>query len=164
MIIIKINSNYISDYKKIIQTTNLQNGYQEFIKFFRYLRTYLEKEMSEYIFTSNIIENNMDYSYFQFTSKKLKSKNLKIVIAFIHQKFDYEIWLSGINRKTQNYYYDNLKNEVLKYNLTNNPNKTDYILRTKILNECDYNNIELTVGEIKLSIEDFINNIKCLLL
>ncbi|HPE14923.1 MAG TPA: hypothetical protein PLT65_03720 [Bacilli bacterium] len=158
MIIIKVNSNYINDYKNIIQTTNLQKGYQEFVRFFRYLRTYLEKEMPSYIFTSNIVENNMDYSYFQFTNQNLKSKNLKIVIAFIHQKFDYEIWLAGVNRKVQVYFYENLKNKLIKHTLTNNPNRTDYILKSKIIKNCDYDNIERMLIEIKLNIDDFIND------
>ena len=45
---ITINKNYIEEYKKIIQTTNLQKGYQEIIKFFRYLRNYLQKEMNDF--------------------------------------------------------------------------------------------------------------------
>ncbi len=58
----KINANYINEYKKLIQSTNLQKGYQEFVKFFRGLRTYLSGNMSDYKFTGNIVENNMDYS------------------------------------------------------------------------------------------------------
>lgn len=104
----KTNGNYIMEYKNIIQSTNLKKGYQEFIKFFRYLRAYLAKELKDYNFTSNIVENNMDYSYFQFTNQKLKAKGLKIVVAFDHQKFIYEVWLSGINRKVQTAYYDKI--------------------------------------------------------
>lgn len=156
----KINSNYINDYKNIIQTTNLQKGYQEFVKFFRYLRTYLEKQMPGYIFTRNIVENNMDYSYFQFTNQSLKAKGLKIVIAFIHQSFTYEVWLSGVNRKVQNEYYNILRNRnVIKYTLTNNPNKTDYILKNQIIKSCNYDNIDLLLKEMELNIIDFINNL-----
>ena len=100
----------------------------------------------------------MDYSYFQFTNQNLKSKNLKIVIAFIHQKFDYEIWLAGVNRKVQVYFYENLKNKLIKHTLTNNPNRTDYILKSKIIKNCDYDNIERMLIEIKLNIDDFIND------
>ena len=84
---ITINTNYIEEYKKIIQTTNLQKGYQEIIKFFRYLRNYLQKEMNDFYFTGNIVENNMDYSYFQFTNENLKKKGLKIVFVFLHKEF-----------------------------------------------------------------------------
>ncbi len=159
MFIIEINSKYINDYKNIVQTTNLQNGYQEFIKFFRYLRTYLEKEMNNYDFTNNIVENNMDYSYFQFTNQNLKSRNLKIVIAFIHKKFKYEIWLSGINRKVQLNYFEFLKEKSLLYILTNNPNKTDYILKSEISGIYNYDDLEQLLIRIKVSIEEFVRNI-----
>ena len=79
---ITINTNYIEEYKKIIQTTNLQKGYQEIIKFFRYLRNYLQKEMNDFYFTGNIVENNMDYSYFQFTNENLKKKRIKNCFRF----------------------------------------------------------------------------------
>lgn len=159
MFIIEINSKYINDYKNIVQTTNLQNGYQEFIKFFRYLRTYLEKEMNNYDFTNNIVENNMDYSYFQFTNQNLKSRNLKIVIAFIHKEFKYEIWLSGINRKVQLNYFEFLKEKSLLYILTNNPNKTDYILKSEISGIYNYDDLEQLLIRIKVSIEEFVRNI-----
>lgn len=86
-----INIEYISEYKEIIKNTNLQKGYQEFIKVFKYLRVNLEKEMPDFKFTGNIVENNMDYSYFQFTNNQLKEKGLKIVFTFVHKTFTYEI-------------------------------------------------------------------------
>lgn len=131
---ISININYIEEYKNIMKNTNLQKGYQEIIKLFRYLKIYFEKEMPEFKFTSNIVENNMDYSYFQFTNDKLKKNKLKIVFVFIHKEFKFQIWLSGINRNIQNIY----KNT--KYNLSINPNKTDYIL-SKDLN-LNYNDLK----------------------
>ena len=61
---ISININYIEEYKNIIENTNLQKGYQEIIKLFKNLKIYFEKEMPKFKFTPNIVENNMDYSYF----------------------------------------------------------------------------------------------------
>ena len=72
-----INKKYINDYKELIRTTNLQKGYQEFIKFFRYLRSYLEKEFSGYAFSGSIVENAMDYSYFQFTQQRAESERFE---------------------------------------------------------------------------------------
>ena len=152
----KINKDYINDYKDIIKTTNLQKGYQEFIKFFRYLKIYLEKELNNYYFTGNIVENNMDYSYFQFTNKELKSRGLKIVIAFIHQDFNYEVWLSGINRNIQNKYYNEVQNKLQKYVITSNPNRTDYIIKSTLVNNPDYDDLDKLLLEIKTNIAEFI--------
>ena len=148
---ISININYIEEYKNIMKNTNLQKGYQEIIKLFRYLKIYFEKEMPEFKFTSNIVENNMDYSYFQFTNDKLKKNKLKIVFVFIHKEFKFQIWLSGINRNIQNIY----KNT--KYNLSINPNKTDYIL-SKDLN-LNYNDLKQSLIYLKKEVYSFINDI-----
>jgi hypothetical protein len=156
----KINDGYIYEYQKLLQTTNLQKGYQEFVKFFRNLRTYLQKELPEYTFTGNIVENNMDYSYFQFTNDNLKSKGLKIVIAFVHTDFAYQIWLSGLNREVQRKHYDYLKDKSHTYTLTGNPNKTDYILKKPLIGECNYNDLEGLLNRIKISAFEFINNVE----
>ena len=104
--------NLLSEYKELLQTTNLRKGYQEFIKLFRYIRVSLEKNMSEYKFQGNIVENGMDYSYFLFTSESLKEKGLKIAIVFVHSNFQFEVWLSGYNRNYQLKYYDLLKGKT----------------------------------------------------
>lgn len=154
------NGEYIDEYKRLIQTTNLQKGYQEFIRFFRNLRTYLQKEMPEYTFTGNIVENNMDYSYFQFTNEILKSKGLKIVIAFVHADFDYQIWLSGLNREIQRKCYKGLQGAKHPYILTSNPTKTDYILQAQLVDECNYDDIEGLLKTIKENVLEFINEVE----
>ncbi len=93
----------------------------------------------------------MDYSYFQFTNDKLKKNKLKIVFVFIHKEFKFQIWLSGINRNIQNIY----KNT--KYNLSINPNKTDYIL-SKDLN-LNYNDLKQSLIYLKKDVYSFINDI-----
>jgi hypothetical protein len=156
----QINGEYINEYQRLLQTTNLQKGYQEFIRFFRNLRTYLQKELPEYTFTGNIVENNMDYSYFQFANEDLKSKGLKIVIVFVHAEFSYQIWLSGLNREAQRKHYDYLKDKSHHYTLTANPNKTDFILKMPLVSECNYNNMEELLMTIKANAVAFVHNVK----
>jgi hypothetical protein len=156
----EINKASIEEYKTIIQSTNLQIGYQELIKFFRYLRVYLEKEMTGFKFTGNIVENNMDYSYFQFTAEEFSEKGLKIVVAFIHKEFIYEVWLSGGNRKIQSDYHAKLSGSPQIYALTNDPNRTDYILKKEIDVEYDYDDLDRLLVDMKKSISIFIEDMK----
>ena len=44
------NVDLLLEYKELLQTTNLKECYQEFIKLFRYIRVALEKSMPEYKF------------------------------------------------------------------------------------------------------------------
>jgi len=155
----KINSRYINEYKKLLQTTNLQKGYQEFIKFFRGLRIYLAGNISEYKFTGNIIENNMDYSYFQFTNNELQAKGLKFVIVFVHSKFEYEIWLSGMNRKTQVSYHHKLSNMKHAYTMSLDPSRFDYILKDKLFEETNYDNCEKLFDVARNNIVVFIKKV-----
>lgn len=62
----RFDMDLLGEYKMLIQTTNFQKSYQEFIALFRYIRINLEKQFPEYKFRGNIMENSMDYSYFQF--------------------------------------------------------------------------------------------------
>lgn len=156
------NSKYLKEYENIMKSTNLQRDYQEFIKFFRYLKIYLEKEMQKYKFTGNIVENNMDYSYFQFSDETLKSKGLKIVIVFVHKTCNYEVWLSGINRNVQVKYHKELMDSDNKYTLTSDPTRLDYILKHIIISNSDYSNIDSLLNEIKSETLNFIEDIQSL--
>ncbi|MGN0566719.1 MAG: DUF7000 family protein [Candidatus Limousia pullorum] len=146
------NRDLLNEYKTLLQTTDLIEAYQEFIKLFRFLRIELEKTMTEYRFQGNIAENRMDYSYFLFWNEELKSKGLKIAVVFVHRDFRFEVWVSGFNRKYQSKYYDILKDKEIPFELTSSPTKTDYILRVPA-DISDISNGDYVVEKIK-SISD----------
>ena len=100
------NYKFLQEYQNLIQNTNLQKGYQEFIHLFRWLRISLQTRFSSFRFQGNIVENNMEYSYFQFSDDTLKQIGLKIVVVFVHSDFRFEIWISGCNRQIQRQYYN----------------------------------------------------------
>jgi len=145
----KFDYQLLMEFKEILKTTNLERSYQEFVSLFSFLRVELEKLMPEYNFQGSIVENKMDYSYFQFTKDSLKKKGLKIVVVFVHRNFCFEIWLSGLNRKFQCKYYDILKNIQIPFELTDDPNRKDYILKFPLKKDLDISNGEKLVDEIK---------------
>ncbi len=148
--------NLLSEYKELLQTTNLRKGYQEFIKLFRYIRVSLEKNMPEYKFQGNIVENGMDYSYFLFTNESLKEKGLKIAIVFVHSNFQFEVWLSGYNRNYQLKYYDLLKGKNIPFQLTDNPARKDYILRVVLEENVDISDADLLTERIQNISDDLL--------
>ncbi len=143
------NSNLLLEYRQLLQTTDLRDCYREFIRLFRYIRTELEKRMKEYRFQGNITENGMDYSYFSFTGDKLKAKGLKITIVFIHRDFQFEVWVSGSNRKYQSEYYNLLKERDIPFELTDDPLRKDYILRVAADCTADISDGDLVVEELR---------------
>lgn len=120
------------EYKELLQTTRLIACYQEFIRLFRWVRIELEKRMPEYKFQGSITENGMDFSYFQFTSPRLKENGLKVAVVFVHRDFQFQVWVSGFNRRHQAHYYNAWKEHLLPFELTSSPTQTDYILRAPL--------------------------------
>lgn len=47
----KFNSAYLKDYERLMKNTNLQKGYQEFCKLFRYIKIKLEKAYPTFPFS-----------------------------------------------------------------------------------------------------------------
>ncbi len=118
--------------------------------------------MTDYKFTGNIVENGMDYSYFQFTDTELQNKGLKIVIAFVHKEFAYEMWLSGMNRKVQCKFHTLLSNKKCKYELSNDPNRVDYIIKDKLVEDINYEMYDRIVQDIQTNVYEFIKDVKSL--
>lgn len=125
----KFDAGLLEHYRDLLQNTDLQKSYQEWVRAFRYLRKELEQRMPEYTFQAAIVENAMDYSYFQCSDESLKKAGLKIVAAFCHREFELEVSLSGVNRKAQWEWAQKLSKAAYTGQLTDDPKHTDYILR-----------------------------------
>ena len=126
-----IDGELLSRYKKLLETTDLQRSYQEFIRFFRCLRTELEQQLPDYKFQGEAVTNTMDYSYFSFTHPQLRAHGLKFVVVFVHASFQLEIWISGYNRKFQSFWSKQLDLH-LPFIPSADPSHTDYIARIPI--------------------------------
>ncbi len=159
----KFDTQKLNVYRDVLATTQVQQGYQEFIKLFRYLRMELEKELEGFSASSSIMENRMDFAYFQLFSTQLKEKGLKVQIIFVHEEYQFEVWVSGYNRKIQCDYYKYLKDMKMKYTLTKNPERTDYIIKSSLSKDIDISDgclvKKLLKAEIK-EIEAFVCDIK----
>lgn len=125
----------LKTYRTLLQTTDLQKAYQEFIRLFRFLRTELERQLPDFRFQSGITENAMDYAYFSFTDPGLKEKGLKLVVAFDHRRFRLEAWLSGVNRTAQCRWVEHWRDCPPPMELTTDPNHTDFVVRLPVETE-----------------------------
>lgn len=74
----------------------------------------------------------MDYAYFSFTTPQTKENGLKIVVAFVHERFQLEVWLSGINRSMQCRWAQQLKICLPPMEATSDPAHTDYLVRMPV--------------------------------
>ncbi|RHO56120.1 hypothetical protein DW094_05715 [Ruminococcaceae bacterium AM07-15] len=145
----------LETYRTLLQTTDLQRAYQEFIRLFRFLRSELERQLPDFRFQSGIAENAMDYAYFSFTNPDLKEKGLKLVVAFVHQNFQLEVWLSGVNRTVQGRWAEHWSTCLLPIELTKDPDHTDFIVRWPV--ETDLWDGDKTVAAVKEAAEQLLD-------
>ena len=141
------DSTLLETYRTLLQTTDLQKAYQEFIRLFRFLRNELERQMPDFRFQNSITENAMDYAYFSFTYPGLKEKVLKLVVVFDHKNFRLEVWLSGVNRTAQCRWAEHWSACPPPMELTQEPNRTDFVVRLPV--ETDLSDGEKTVAAVK---------------
>lgn len=144
----------LDTYRTLLQTTDLQKAYQEFIRLFRFLRNELERQMPDFRFQSSITENAMDYAYFSCTNPALKEKGLKLVVAFDHQNFQLEVWLSGVNRNAQCRWAEHWRACPPPMELTQDPNRTDFVVRLPV--ETDLSDGEKTVAAVKEAVDQLL--------
>lgn len=132
----------ILEFKKLLQTTHLKQGYQKTQQLLRNIRNDLNKEMKDYRFQAKVAENNMEYAYFQGQDELMKAYGLKVVVIFDYLHFDFEVWISGVNRQIQVAYQRYLQTiDDQTWQLTNDPLHQDYILRYLISGIASYENI-----------------------
>ena len=91
----KTNHQLIKIYKNLIQTTQIQTSYQYIIEIIHNLYLTLKKDLNTYQFSHKVIENHMNFSYFQLTNPQLKKQGLKIQIIFILSIRSMVIWLQS---------------------------------------------------------------------
>lgn len=140
------------EYKRIMETTNVQKCYQQIIKLIKYISSELEKEMPEYTFMGRVVENQMDVSYFQATRKSLKESGLKVQIVFVHKTCEFEVWISGYNRKIQCSYHKKLCNSECPFEVCPDPERNDFIIKAVTEKKITTDSPEEIIAEIKRKI------------
>jgi len=153
------NNQLIQEYFYLLKNTKLQLGYQALLKFINQIRLDLMTQLPKYQFTKLVV-NNLDYAYFQAADQRLTSKGLKIVVVFMHHEGNCQICLSGRNRQVQAKYFPLVRALFDQYELTNNPQKVDYIMRKVISfqsSEVDFSDLQ---NQINCNVISFIRDVE----
>jgi len=102
----------------------------------------------------------MDMSYFSLNTKLLKDKGLKIAIVYLHEKGDFEVWLSARNRDIAKSYAFILKSNISgDVNLFHDINNPDAIIECILTPEPDFEDQVSLIDTIDQGVEKFITTI-----
>ena len=149
----------INDYTCLLKQGEVQAAYRGILEFVGKLRADYTKNYPNYD-VSSVYQGYMDMSYFSLSTKSLKDKSLKIAIVYLHEKGDFEVWLSARNRDIAKSYAsileDVLSSDANVFHDVNNP---DAIVEYSLVKTPDFENPSMLIDTIDQGVDKFVTTI-----
>ncbi|MGL5352555.1 MAG: DUF7000 family protein [Clostridium sp.] len=156
--------NNLEKYKELLEETDMQTAYKELITFIKKLQRDFKIKYPEYEVAKGMYQGYLDLSFFAFTTKELKAKQLKIEVVYLHKEMRFEAWLSGRNRTIMSAYNQKLNGYNLgDYLLANDEKGMDSIIEGTLVDNPDFDNLKALKTEIYDSTVNFVNDINAIL-
>ncbi len=160
----KTLNDYITEYHKQLKKGDIQKAYQGLMKYLLDLKTYLKEKHSDFSISGNLSPGNMDVSYFFFTSRKLKELNLKTAIVFVHEKNEFEVWLTGSTIKVRSNFLKSFKEKDLgKYRIPSEISGLAPIIVYNLISSPNFDDLNSLTNRIENETMNFIKDIESLL-
>ena len=139
----------MKEYQKQLQKGWIQKAYGEIMGFMNGLRTHLKRTYPEDQI-GGLYQWYMDMTYFSFTPRELKERNLRIAVVYLHQENLFEAWLTGVNRSEALKTMEKLKMlETYGYEVFEPVNGVDYIIRRVLSKTPDFEEKKKLMDEIE---------------
>lgn len=156
-------NSYIEEYTKLLRKGHIQKAYKGIMTFMSGLKKYMENKCPEYT-SSALYFGYMDMSYFAFTPLKLKEKNLKIAVVYLHEQNRFEVWLIGVNRRVQAEYIEKMKHiDIRDYKLSHINPGVDSIIELQIVEHPNFDYVEDLRQKVESKTMEFAENILSIL-
>jgi hypothetical protein len=157
-------NDYMNEYKKQIQKGTIVEAFRGLMDYIMSLRTHFQKKYPDYIVSGSIYQGYMDMTYFSFFPESLKRNKLKIGIVFNYEKFGFEVWLFGYNKKIQEKYWKLIKESSWnKYRIPPTLKGVDSILEYDLVENPDFSNLDSLTKQIEKGSLDFIEDVESFL-
>lgn len=99
-------------------------------------------------------------SYFSLNTKSLKDKGLKIAIVYLHEKGDFEVWLSARNRDIAKSYASILNSNISdNVNIFHDINNPDAIIECILTPTPNFEDQSSLIDTINQGVEKFVTTI-----
>lgn len=157
---VSLNESMI-EYGKLINETNLQKAYKGLMQYMKDLRTHLKEKYPEYDVSTNLYPGYLDLTFFSFTTELSKKKDLKYMVVFIHEKTEFQIWLSGRNREVMSAYHQKFKTcQMGDYILTKDETGMSAIIEATLVDKPDFDQLTELTHQIEKGIGIFNKDIE----
>jgi len=154
-------NNNLQAYQKQLEKGDIKNAYQGLIKYINDLRIHFKTAHPDFSVAGNIYQGQMDFSFFAFSPPTFKKEKLKIVIIFIHESFQFEIYLCGANKQIQKKYWEMFKeSDWDKYRIPTTTKNVFSIVEHTLIEQPDFDNLKGLTTQIESEAMKFITEIK----
>ena len=152
------------EYRKQLMKGAIQEAYRGLMVYFNALRVYLKKKYPDYFVSGSVYYGYMDMTYFSFYPKSFKPRKLKIAIVFVHDTFNFEVWLAGNNRVVQTKYWKLFRElDWKKYHIVTPGKGVDAILDHILIDNPDFRDLDALTTQIERGTLNFIKDIETFL-
>ena len=149
----------IEGYTNHLKQGEIQTAYKGILEFLGKLRAAFIKNHPDYDVIS-LYQGYMDMSYFSLSTKVLKAKGLKIAIVYLHEKGDFEIWLSARNRAIAKGYASIFNGNIsVDTNVFHDSNNPDAIIECLLTAAPNFDDQSALIKTIDQGVEKFVTTI-----
>lgn len=154
-------------YQNQLADGKMQKAYRSVMEAILQVRNHLEhRNLENYV--SGLYPGYMDISYFSFTPQTLQDRKLRLAVVFKHQEFQFELWLTGVNKDQQKEYWNLLmEHDWTKYPLVPQVEGNIAITYTVVEPKPDFSDTAAVAEQIGKQaiqflqdIETFLNTVK----
>jgi len=155
---------YMEEYKKQLEKGGIQKAYRGLMEYLMGLRTYFAKRYPDFVVSGSIYYGYMDMTYFSFSPESFKQRNLKVAVVFLHERFRFEVWLAGYNKKAQVKYWELIKDSGWdQYHLVPAPEDADSIIEHTLVDNPDFGHLDALTEQIERETLKFIGDVELFL-
>jgi hypothetical protein len=155
---------YMDEYRRQLEKGAINKAYKGLMEYVMELRTHLKHKYPDYYVSGSIYYGFMDMTYFSFTPKSLKYRDLKIAIVFVHETFRFEVWLAGYNKQVQQQYWELLnESDWNKYPIVSTTKGVDSIIEHVLVENPDFRDLDALSEQIDGATLRFIKDVETFL-
>jgi len=149
----------LDEFKNTLSKGNIQKAYKHIFSIFNELAILVKKNSEKGINVGSIYHGYLDMSYLPITTNVLKENGLKTAVVFDYDKFCFEVWLCGMNKKIQKNIWEKIKEKKWnKYELPESIENEDSIVRKRMTEIKNYANEKETAKIIWTNLKKFVDD------
>jgi len=154
----------MDEYQKQMQKGVVSAAYKGLMEYIMDLRVYFKNKYPDHYVSGSIYPGLMDMTFFSFNPKPLKDRNLKVLIFFVHETFNFEVWLAAVNKQVQEEYWKMIKESGWnKFQLVPDVKGNDAILKHVCVEDPDFGDLDELTRKIEKGTLKFIKDVESFL-